>query len=309
MISWRFRSHGDTFLNVASDFELSFPSGPNDKREYVSFSKYAIPNLDYLGYLRYSAAHAPLREHAHPGAFEICYLDRGTQTYRVHDEEYHLVGGDLFLTFPGELHSTGRRPEEKSVLYWIIFTASAGSDGFLGLGDEAAPLLAELKSIPRRLFKADRGVRHHLDELFRLDSEGGYLTRERIVHHVVEFLMTVVQSSRQSATDSIRDGLTDPILKAIDYINRNVHEAIPLQALARVAGLSVSHFKRRFRQETGVPPREFVLRSKVDAARRLLKANDMDVTETAFRLGFSSSQYFATVYKRFTGHSPSLDRG
>jgi AraC-like DNA-binding protein len=54
----------------------------------------------------------------------------------------------------------------------------------------------------------------------------------------------------------------------------------------------------------GVAPHEFILRCKMDEAKRLLTHEGRSVTETAMALGFSSSQYFATVFKRFTQQTP-----
>ncbi len=53
-----------------------------------------------------------------------------------------------------------------------------------------------------------------------------------------------------------------------------------------------------------MPPGEFILRCKVEHARRLLAEEASPITEIAFRLGFSSSQYFATVFKRYTNMTP-----
>ena len=74
----------------------------------------------------------------------------------------------------------------------------------------------------------------------------------------------------------------------------------PAYAIAR---LSESRFKTRFKREMGVPPEEFWLRQKIERATVLLKTRN--VTEVAHELGFSSSQYFATVFKRYTRVSPS----
>ncbi len=73
--------------------------------------------------------------------------------------------------------------------------------------------------------------------------------------------------------------------------------------LAQVARLSESRCKTRFKREIGVPPAEFWLRKKIERAIVLLKNHN--VTEVAYELGFSSSQYFATVFKRYTLVNPS----
>jgi AraC-like DNA-binding protein len=82
-----------------------------------------------------------------------------------------------------------------------------------------------------------------------------------------------------------------------------------LDDLARHARLSLSHFKKRFRTETGLSPRQFILRDKIEAAKRVLCHQDTSVTNLALDLGFVSSQYFATVFKRITGLTPSDYRG
>ena len=61
----------------------------------------------------------------------------------------------------------------------------------------------------------------------------------------------------------------------------------------------------RFREELGMPPHEYILRRRIDRAAALLAAGRSSVTEVAYDLGFSSSQYFAMVFKRFTHRTPS----
>jgi len=74
--------------------------------------------------------------------------------------------------------------------------------------------------------------------------------------------------------------------------------------MADSVGLSTARFKARFKEENGLPPGEFVLRRRVQEAQRRLQLGRASITEIALDLGFSSSQYFATVYKRFTGSTP-----
>ena len=74
--------------------------------------------------------------------------------------------------------------------------------------------------------------------------------------------------------------------------------------LAEIAGLSEARFKINFRKQVGIPPREYVLRRKIETAKHILKNSDMTITELAHKMSFSSSQYFSTVFKRFTLMSP-----
>ena len=75
--------------------------------------------------------------------------------------------------------------------------------------------------------------------------------------------------------------------------------------MARAVGLSLSRFKAVFSREVGMPPADYVLRRRVDLAKeRLLLDRRRSITNVALDLSFSSSQYFSTVFKRYTGMTP-----
>jgi AraC-like DNA-binding protein len=95
--------------------------------------------------------------------------------------------------------------------------------------------------------------------------------------------------------------------RIVGYIDEHIGEPLAVGDLARAASLSESQFKHRFKAEVGVSPRDYVLRRKVSAARELLAQGEL-VTTVANRLGFSSSQYFATVFRRYTRMSPTESR-
>ena len=77
-----------------------------------------------------------------------------------------------------------------------------------------------------------------------------------------------------------------------------------MEKLAEIAGLSPSRFKASFKEEFGVPPAEYALRARVVEAHRRLSKPDATVIRVAFDLGFSFSQYFASVFRRFTNFTP-----
>ena len=76
-----------------------------------------------------------------------------------------------------------------------------------------------------------------------------------------------------------------------------------------MAGLSLSRLKARFKKETGVSPANFIMLRRIEGAKELLDRTDKNITDVAFELGFSSSQYFATAFKRYTGMTPKEFRG
>jgi AraC-like DNA-binding protein len=95
------------------------------------------------------------------------------------------------------------------------------------------------------------------------------------------------------------------VRKVIMWLETHISESPTVDHLAREAGLSSSSFKRIFHSVTGMTPHAYILHKKIERAMGLLLEADMRVTDVAQACGFSTSQYFATVFKRMTGVSPN----
>src|SRR5580704_15125279 len=89
------------------------------ERRVLDLAAAGLEEVPVLGHYQYAAARPGLATHTHPKTVEICYLERGYQTYRAAGREYQLVGGDVFVTAPDEPHDTGGHPEDRGVLYWF----------------------------------------------------------------------------------------------------------------------------------------------------------------------------------------------
>lgn len=93
-----------------------------------------------------------------------------------------------------------------------------------------------------------------------------------------------------------------------EYIESHLHENVALDALAEIAGLSVHHFARAFRQSVGIPPHGYLVQRRVERARHLLRKTDLPLSEIALAAGFSDQSHFARHFRRLTGTSPSVAR-
>ena len=91
----------------------------------------------------------------------------------------------------------------------------------------------------------------------------------------------------------------------VDHVVSRYAEPLDVRHLARMVGLSVSQFDRRFKRFLQTTPQEFILRVRVHAARRMLVATDKSVAEIALATGFCDQSYFTKQFKRQTGMPPS----
>ena len=264
-----------------------------------------LPGVIMFGHYQFAEAQIGLEPHVHRRAIEICFLERGEQTYRVGGALYRLRGHDQFFTQPGESHDTAQLPQERGILYWIIL--SLGPGRFLGLeAPQAARLKRELRAMPHRHFRAHPDCPRLLSEVRDLLLEHRRSRRRadtfrplRLQALLLEYLTLSIRASQQGA-----HGTASPLLqRVLTYIDAHLDEPVRVGKLAEVARLSESRLKARFKREIGVPPAEYWLRQKIERAVTLLPTRD--ITRIAYDLGFSSSQYFATVFKRYQLVSPS----
>jgi AraC family transcriptional regulator of adaptative response / methylphosphotriester-DNA alkyltransferase methyltransferase len=78
-----------------------------------------------------------------------------------------------------------------------------------------------------------------------------------------------------------------------------------LQRLSERIGISPHHLQRLFKKETGVSPKRFLERIRVQQAKRLLQSGNQNVTEICYAVGFSDPSRFYKVFREETGFSPS----
>ena len=284
--------------------ELDLRSTP--ERTILDLSGLGIPHLRVLGRYRYLRAHPPLAAHEHPGMMEISYLARGTQTYWVGDGCYRMTGGDVFVTFPDEPHSTGPDPEHCGLMYWFLIELPKNPEGFLGLPEPLARAYwTGLQNFPHRHCCAGPRLQPILEKVFRAaEAPPGPMRIAKMHLALLEYLGELLDLAQGAPVRS----LSKAIMGVLEHIEQNIEAPLAVDSLARAAGLSIPRFKARFRAETGFPPAGFVLRRRIERAGPLLASPDRSVLEVAMQVGFCSSQYFASAFRRITGLTPTAYR-
>lgn len=79
--------------------------------------------------------------------------------------------------------------------------------------------------------------------------------------------------------------------------------------MARRAGISADHFRRLFRRINGISAGEYILNSRMEAAKQQLRQSSLSVGEIAELLGFSDISSFSRIFKTRVGMPPSAFRG
>ena len=91
------------------------------------------------------------------------------------------------------------------------------------------------------------------------------------------------------------------IYSALRYIEGHINERLNVDGLAHMCLMSRSTFFRRFHEEIGMTPADYILRQRVQKGRKMLMSGLYSVEETAQMLGFCDGSHFSHAYKRITG--------
>lgn len=98
------------------------------------------------------------------------------------------------------------------------------------------------------------------------------------------------------------------LCRARDQLHDCCDRPLPIDAVAREAGLSTGQFIRRYAAVFGATPHQHRILARLERARQLLAAGDQPVTQVCLEVGFSSLGSFSELFHRRTGESPSVYR-
>lgn len=94
------------------------------------------------------------------------------------------------------------------------------------------------------------------------------------------------------------------IARAIDYMHANLNHDISLDVLAQTVNISPSHFRRLFKQATGMAPHQYLIDLRVNRAKELLLTGSFSVNQVAAEVGFADQSHLHRHFKRIFGITP-----
>jgi AraC-like DNA-binding protein len=106
---------------------------------------------------------------------------------------------------------------------------------------------------------------------------------------------------------AVASGRVHRIAKAIEIVRGNYNKPLLIAGLARQLGMSISGFHHHFKAVTAMSPLQFQKQLRLQEARRLLLAGDLDASTAGYRVGYDDRSYFSREYKRLFGEPPMRD--
>ena len=227
------------------------------------------------------------------GGFSVSYVRKGSFGYHLRGRPFELVAGSILV---------GHQGDE----YICTHDHHVGGDECLSF--ELAPALVDSLGGSNDVWRA--GCVPPLPELMVLgelaqaaaDGSNDVSLEEAGLMLVTRFVDVV--SGRRYKPGSARACDRRRAVEAALWLDAHAHKPISLDRAAQNAGLSPFHFLRLFALVLGVTPHQYLVRSRLRRAARLLADDNRPITEIAFDVGFGDLSNFVRTFRRAAGMSP-----
>jgi len=279
-----------------------------------------VPEILEIGWGHFPTAYGGhLRRHAHEGAFELCLILSGEVEWAKESGGEVLRAGDVYVTQPGEMHWGRDDAMHPCTLYWLILGSPAHDYEWSGMDPQLALFLeGALRNIRTPKIHGSRHLQAAFRQVFdehrnnKLSGDTMLLrrgsARAGLQSLMIELIRLYDQEVAAAPVHSTADSLPRPTLLTMEFLRRNPNDPqAPHRACARV-GMDYRSLNSEFVEHLGTTLAQYWLRERIRLAREQLSQPDTTITEVAAQFGFSSSQHFATAFRKITGLTPSAYR-
>ena len=243
---------------------------------------------------------------------EIIYLEKGALNWHVEGRVERVTAGSVYFSLPWQEHGSVDEFEPGHHWHWVQLGLAGRIDrarsrfGFhpdFGLGSrEAAEISRLLSRSGRHCYRATPRMAWLVPALVEEMNRAGGASASYCSGLARLAILELVRCIRADERPGRGEAASVRRVEAfIAGLRQRCDEQWTLEQMAEACKLGRSRFAAVCRQLTGDSPLTLVNRLRVDRAKLRLKASADTITDIAHDCGFSSSQYFARVFRHFTG--------
>ena len=240
---------------------------------------------------------------------EIFYLSKGRIHLLINKADYFLIGGQMIIYAPDFHHKLAKSPDVETEA--CVISIGAKSKILPALYNRIITLSEEQKRMLLTII--DEG-----GECFRPrnpdDGFQGMMLDDNIEEHTlwrlkkqIEFFLIDVYKTHVKETEHLVKKETNrdrEFTRAVQFLHAHLSEVLTLEQIAKECSMSISKLKQLFREKAGCGPINYLIELRIEKAKQLIHTSEMNVSEIAAALGFSSPHYFSRQFKKITGMSP-----
>jgi len=239
------------------------------------------------------------------------YVIDGRFDWMIEEQHHILYPGDLAIILPGQRFGGEKDLLDIGTVSWLhLALPRLEKNGKIALGQWSRLTENEGMTIGKIIVLNGCPVLSKLKEAGTLfqniynefqNQEIGYYAR---INQLIDELFILIARQLTRQNNSRRD-FPQTFMKLEQSLRENLSHQWTVEEMAALVGLGITAFSEKVKSYTGFSPLNYLINIRISEAIKLLKRQDVHVTDIALDVGFYSSQHFATTFKKLTGYTPS----
>jgi YesN/AraC family two-component response regulator len=273
---------------------------------------YITKNLDILEFEAANEWGYPRHKH---NFFELTYILKGSGQHLLNESSIDYQKGDLFFLTPKDEHEfVVEAPTTFGLIQFTeqLFSEKANFVSNTHWRKNLDTVMFYANNIPKSIVAndVDRIQLFYLYELIKNEIGNPIVYGRDVLLNFFDALLVVVLRNLKSnviKTEKTYNSEKEKIDSILTYIRQNVldKELIKIKSIAEVFYMSPNYVSVFIKRHAGVSIQQYVLKTKIEMAVRLLKQTNLNISEIADKTGFLDSSHFNKTFKKYTGNNPS----
>ena len=304
-------------LSMDALVHLHYPGEPLPKK--------TLPGLLSLGY--WEAKHPQdwgLHWHRNEG-LELTWVRNGTLDFMTVNHSQRMIPGEMAITGPWQLHQLGNPHISVGTIQWLILDQKIRNasqqwswPSWIILSEEELyELTQQFLYMQNPICTASPKIAQYWEQIYKIlrsdpqEREHSYSRIAILINELLISLLSLLRDhqdrGKKAPTDTVSPShrVVQLFLEELRSIPRQLEYDWTVVEMAEICRMSRSQFSQYCHTQTGLPPMQYLNLCRIDLAKEQLRQIPRkSILDIALACGFSSSQYFATVFRKFTGISP-----
>jgi len=230
---------------------------------------------------------------SHP-MLELTYVDQGSLHSVADGVDLLLKQGDMVLYGPNQWHMQYADIGVAPRYITVSFDAS---------GLDLTPLVNRRFAVPQQAVKL---MQQMLREQERMDEYSG----DMILAQLAQLLMTLLRQTESPSearlqTANAIHSENEIIRRAQIYVSTHIREKLTVPLVARQVDVSPSYLTALFHKNLQISPGEYIRRIKLQESKQMIRENNLNFTEIAAELQYSTVHHFSRQFKEKFGITPT----
>lgn len=239
---------------------------------------------------------------------EIYFLQSGKCNVYIDNETYYLEDGSV-LFIPAFKEHTFIYPFTQDIKRTVLYISTEQLNWYFNkdFKDEINNLFINKHlQLSRKSFSNLSNIFEKIQfEKYSLDNMSESLTKA----YFFELIIYLIRCQRYTHNINQRTNLSNiTIGEIVNFIENNYSRQLTLPEIAAQFGISESSLTKKIKIFTNMTFKEYLTKTRIEAAKSLLISSEKSITEIAYECGYNNSNFFGDVFKKAVDMSPSSYR-